>query len=64
MPIGKERMLEEILFDKYRIIGLLGKGGTAKVYLTEHIKLNTLRAIKCIPKTIQTMTYSLKKHGY
>ena len=43
MPIGKERMLEEILFDKYRIIGLLGKGGTAKVYLTEHIKLNTLQ---------------------
>ena len=61
MPIGKERMLEEILFDKYRIIGLLGKGGTAKVYLTEHIKLNTLRAIKCIPKNHPDYDLQLKE---
>lgn len=44
-------MQQEVWFGKYRIHGLLGKGGTAKVYLAEHIKLNSYRAIKCISKT-------------
>ena len=48
--IGKESMPQEIWFDKYRIIKLLGQGGTAEVYLAEHIKLNSFRAIKCISK--------------
>lgn len=48
--IGKESMLQEIWFNKYRIIKLLGQGGTAEVYLAEHIKLNSLRAIKHISK--------------
>jgi tRNA A-37 threonylcarbamoyl transferase component Bud32 len=43
-------MQQEIWFQKYRIISLLGRGGTAKVYLAEHIKLNSYRAIKCISK--------------
>ncbi|MGB4661590.1 MAG: serine/threonine-protein kinase [Mobilitalea sp.] len=43
-------MQQEVLFQKYRIIRLLGKGSTAKVYLTEHIKLKSYRAIKCISK--------------
>ena len=43
-------MQQEIWFHKYRIIKLLGRGGTAKVYLAEHIALNSYRAIKCIPK--------------
>ncbi|NLL00860.1 MAG: serine/threonine protein kinase [Clostridiales bacterium] len=43
-------MPQEVLFNKYRIIKLLGQGGTADVYLAEHIKLNTLRAIKHISK--------------
>lgn len=43
-------MQQEIWFQKYRIIGLLGKGGTAEVYLAEHIRLNTYRAIKHISK--------------
>lgn len=43
-------MQEEILFDKYRIIKLLGSGGTAEVYLAEHIKLHSFRAIKYISK--------------
>lgn len=47
----KERMQQEIWFQKYRIIKLLGSGGTAKVYLAEHIKLNSYRAIKCISIT-------------
>jgi serine/threonine-protein kinase len=41
---------EEIWFDKYRIIKLIGQGGTAEVYLAEHIKLNSYRAIKHISK--------------
>lgn len=48
--IGKESMPQEIWFDKYRIIKLLGQGGTAEVYLAEHIKLNSFRAIKHISK--------------
>ncbi len=43
-------MQQEIWFQKYRIIRLLGRGGTAKVYLAEHIKLNSFRAIKCLSK--------------
>lgn len=43
-------MQQEIWFQKYKILGLLGRGGTAKVYLAEHIRLNSYRAIKCISK--------------
>lgn len=41
----------DILFDKYEILSLLGKGATSQVYLARHIKLGTTRAIKCISKT-------------
>ncbi len=44
-------MQQEIWFQKYRIIRLLGRGGTAKVYLAEHIRLKSHRAIKCLSKT-------------
>ncbi|MDF2538929.1 MAG: hypothetical protein K0S76_1950 [Herbinix sp.] len=43
-------MLNDIWFHKYRIIKLLGRGGTANVYLAEHILLNSFRAIKFISK--------------
>ncbi len=43
-------MQQEIWFGKYRILHLLGSGGTAKVYLAQHIKLSSYRAIKCISK--------------
>ncbi len=43
-------MQQEIWFQKYRILRLLGRGGTAEVYLAEHIKLKSYRAIKCISK--------------
>jgi eukaryotic-like serine/threonine-protein kinase len=43
-------MQQEIWFQKYKILGLLGYGGTAKVYLAEHIVLNSFRAIKFISK--------------
>ncbi|HWT26546.1 MAG TPA: serine/threonine-protein kinase, partial [Mobilitalea sp.] len=44
------RMQQQNWFGKYRILGLLGKGGSAEVYLAEHIKLNSFRAIKFISK--------------
>jgi serine/threonine-protein kinase len=44
-------MQQEIWFQKYKILSLLGRGGTAKVYLAQHIKLNSYRAIKCISKS-------------
>jgi serine/threonine-protein kinase len=43
-------MQQEIWFHKYRIVKLLGKGGMARVYLAEHIVLNSFRAIKFISK--------------
>ena len=43
-------MQQEIWFQKYKILHLLGRGGTAEVYLAEHIKLNSYRAIKVISK--------------
>jgi serine/threonine-protein kinase len=43
-------MADQIWLNKYRIIKLLGRGGSAEVYLAEHIKLKTLRAIKRISK--------------
>ncbi len=43
-------MSQEVWFDKYRIIKLIGQGGTAEVYLAEHIKLHSYRAIKHISK--------------
>lgn len=43
-------MQQEIWFQKYQVLGLLGSGGTAKVYLAKHILLNSYRAIKFISK--------------
>lgn len=43
-------IIEVIWFSKYRIISELGQGGTATVYLAEHILLGTYRAIKRISK--------------
>jgi serine/threonine-protein kinase len=49
--IGKEIKINPIWFQKYKIIKTLGTGGTAKVFLAEHIKLGTFRAIKKISKS-------------
>jgi eukaryotic-like serine/threonine-protein kinase len=50
MLIRKEKMADNIWFHKYRIVKELGHGGSASVYLAEHIKLKTLRAIKVLQK--------------
>lgn len=44
-------ILNTILFDKYELLSILGKGGTSKVYLAKHLTLKSYRAIKCIPRT-------------
>lgn len=41
---------DDILFDRYRIEGLLGEGAFGKVYLVRHLRLNVSRALKCINK--------------
>lgn len=43
-------MENRIWLQKYRIIRALGQGGSSTVYLAEHIRLRTLRAIKQISK--------------
>lgn len=39
-----------ILFGKYRILRQLGEGASSQVYLAEHMKLKTYRAVKRISK--------------
>jgi serine/threonine protein kinase len=43
-------MKNQIWFQKYQIIKMLGQGGSADVYLAEHVKLKSFRAIKRISK--------------
>ena len=47
-----ENEIQEIIwFGKYRLVECIGSGGSATVYLAEHLKLKTLRAIKQISKS-------------
>lgn len=43
--------MEQILFGKYTVLGLLGVGANGRVYLARHQTLEQERAIKSIPKT-------------
>ena len=45
------KILNTILFGKYELLSILGKGGTSPVYLAKHLTLKSYRAIKCIPRT-------------
>ena len=36
---------------KYRIVSRLGRGNSSEVFLAEHRKLKTYRAVKCVNKT-------------
>lgn len=46
----REDHIERIWFNKYKILNIIGHGGSSDVYLAEHIKLKSLRAIKRIKK--------------
>lgn len=41
---------EEILFEKYQILGILGRGSLGCVFLAKHLGLDELRAIKRVPR--------------
>lgn len=41
---------DDILFGRYRVCGFIGQGSFGRVYLIEHLKLKTVRALKCIDK--------------
>ncbi len=48
-----KRLLQDgELFDKFRIVRLLGKGGMAEVYLAEHLLLNKLCALKLMRSNV------------
>lgn len=50
LPAGEDRRLlkDGEIFDKYKIIRLLGRGGMAEVYLAEHMILGHHCALKCL----------------
>lgn len=56
--------MKEILFNKYEIIRLLGKGGQACVFLVKDLHLNELRALKRIEKKdeVEIELKTLKSH--
>lgn len=39
------------MFSKYRILKQIGRGMSGTVYLAEHIKLKSLRVVKCVDKS-------------
>ncbi|MCK8060828.1 MULTISPECIES: serine/threonine-protein kinase [unclassified Fusibacter] len=41
----------QVLFERYLVIDLLGKGGTSCVYLVKHLALDSLMAMKVIDKS-------------
>ncbi|MGN0484870.1 MAG: serine/threonine protein kinase [Lachnospiraceae bacterium] len=47
-------MEQKILSGKYKLLRLLGTGGSGSVYLARHQKLDDVRAIKCIEKSSLT----------
>ena len=50
------KILNTILFGKYEVLSILGKGGTGTVYLAKHLTLKSYRAIKCIPRTEESVS--------
>ena len=46
----KEKMKEQVLFEKYRLVKLLSNGIGGEVWLAEHIRLEAYRVIKCLYK--------------
>lgn len=53
--------LGEIIDKKYKIVGILGQGGTAQVLLAENIALNNIWAIKMLSKSSQWISYEMEE---
>ena len=52
---SKRRILKDgEIFDKYKVIRMLGKGGMAEVYLVEHLLLKQLCALKIMRSNIES----------
>lgn len=50
-----------IIADRYKIIDLLGQGGTSAVYLVENIVLKNLWAIKVLSKTSRWLSFNMEE---
>lgn len=51
MKRGGEKIKGTVLFGKYQIIRILGKGRSGTVYLARHLELEEYRAVKEVPKS-------------
>lgn len=55
MKGGRKSHMEEMILNKYRVIGALGEGAAGNVYLVENLHLNRREALKLCADTKETM---------
>ncbi len=57
------RNLEQgvVLYSRYKIIDLIGSGGTSNVYLAENVKVGSLVAVKVVPKNLGKLNLIAEK---